>query len=147
MLPAIRADKSPVRVIILTAAIDGSFMLGRGAQGAGIVLKNSDPAYLLAASIACDMGAAGFEPEVAERAKASCRRSGRVRREALAPRERQLVTFVRAACATARSPSGWASPKARQSLSPRGVRENKRHHRTELAVRADEFLREDRLSG
>ncbi|HEU4957826.1 MAG TPA: response regulator transcription factor, partial [Sphingomicrobium sp.] len=48
VLRQLRADKSPVKVIILTAAVDDAALLeAKALKVRGIVLKNSDPAYLL----------------------------------------------------------------------------------------------------
>ena len=148
VLRRIRADKTPLRVIVLTAAIDDRALLEAQALNVqGIVLKNSDPAYLLDCLDRVRRGRTWIDPEVTERAKQLAETLGHHgSREALAPRERQLVAFVR---------SGLRNREiARQLGVTEGTVKAYLHavfeklgvtSRTELAVRADEFLTEDRL--
>ena len=148
VLRRIRADKTPLRVIVLTAAIDDRALLEAQALNVqGIVLKNSDPAYLLDCLDRVRRGRTWIDPEVTERAKQLAETLGHhTSREALAPRERQLVAFVR---------SGLRNREiARQLGVTEGTVKAYLHavfeklgvtSRTELAIRADEFLMEDRL--
>ncbi len=148
VLRRIRADKTPLRVIVLTAAIDDRALLEAQALNVqGIVLKNSDPAYLLDCLDRVRRGRTWIDPEVTERAKQLAETLGHhASREALAPRERQLVAFVR---------SGLRNREIAEQLGvTEGTVKAYLHavfeklgvtSRTELAVRADEFLMEDRL--
>lgn len=147
VLRRIRADKTPLRVIVLTAAIDDRALLEAQALNVqGIVLKNSDPAYLLDCLDRVRRGRTWIDPEVTERAKQLAKTLGHASREALAPRERQLVAFVR---------SGLRNREIAEQLGvTEGTVKAYLHavfeklgvtSRTELAVRADEFLMEDRL--
>ncbi|MEO6114430.1 MAG: response regulator transcription factor [Sphingomicrobium sp.] len=147
VLRRIRADKTPLRVIVLTAAIDDSSLLEANALNVqGIVLKNSDPAYLLDCLDLVRRGRTWIDPEVTERAKQLAETLVHAGREALAPRERQLVAFVR---------SGLRNREIAKQLGvTEGTVKAYLHavfeklgvsSRTELAIRADEFLMEDRL--
>lgn len=147
VLRRIRADKMALRVVVLTAAIDDhALMEAKALKVQGIVLKNSDPAYLLDCLDRVRHGRTWFDPEVTERAKQLAATPRQGSREALAPRERQLVAFVR---------SGLRNREIAEQLGvTEGTVKAYLHavfeklgvsSRTELAVRADDFLMEDRL--
>ena len=147
VLRRIRADKMAVRVVVLTAAIDDRTLVeAKALKVQGIVLKNSDPAYLLDCLDRVRDGRTWFDPEVTERAKQLAATPRQSSREALAPRERQLVAFVR---------SGLRNREIAEQLGvTEGTVKAYLHavfdklgvsNRTELAVRADDFLIEDRL--
>ena len=147
VLRRIRADKMAVRVVVLTAAIDDRTLVeAKALKVQGIVLKNSDPAYLLDCLDRVRLGRTWFDPEVTERAKQLAATPRQANREALAPRERQLVAFVR---------SGLRNREIAEQLGvTEGTVKAYLHavfdklgvsNRTELAVRADDFLMEDRL--
>lgn len=147
VLRRIRADKTPLKVVVLTAAIDDSSLLEANALNVqGIVLKNSDPAYLLDCLDRVRRGRTWIDPEVTERAKQLAETLSHASREALAPRERQLVALVR---------SGLRNREIAKQLGvTEGTVKAYLHavfeklgvtSRTELAIRADEFLTEDRL--
>ena len=148
VLRNIRAKGDKLRVVILTAAIDDSSLLEAKSLGArGLVLKNSDPAYLLDCLERVRQGRSWFDPELDERAKVLADELGGGGRATLTPRERELIAFVR------------KGRRNREIADELGVTEgtvkvymhaifNKLDvsSRTELAVRADEFLAEDRLN-
>ena len=147
VLRRIRADKMALRVVVLTAAIDDRTLVeAKALKVQGIVLKNSDPAYLLDCLDRVRDGRTWFDPEVTERAKQLAATPRQAGREALAPRERQLVAFVR---------SGLRNREIAEQLGvTEGTVKAYLHavfdklgvsNRTELAVRADDFLMEDRL--
>ena len=147
VLRRIRADKIPLKIVVLTAAIDDSSLLEANVLNVqGIVLKNSDPAYLLDCLDRVRRGRTWIDPEVTERAKQLAETLVHAGREALAPRERQLVAFVR---------SGLRNREIAKQLGvTEGTVKAYLHvvfeklgvsSRTELAIRADEFLMEDRL--
>lgn len=142
VLRTLRASKSPLKIILLTAAIDDSALLeARALKVQGIVLKNSDPAFLLDCLDRVRHGRGWFDPELEERAKGLARTPDNGRRPSLTPRERQLVGFVR---------SGLRNREiARQLGVTEGTVKAYLHamfeklgigSRTELAIRADEFL-------
>ena len=67
VLRAIRSGKQPLRVILLTAAIDDSALLEAKALGVqGIVLKNADPAYLLDCLDRVRHGRNWIDPDLAD---------------------------------------------------------------------------------
>jgi two-component system, NarL family, nitrate/nitrite response regulator NarL len=148
VLRHIRADKaSPsgntaMRIILLTAAIDDSSLLEtKSLNVQGIVLKNSDPAYLFDCLDRVRHGRTWFDPEVAERSKQLARMLADRDRAPLAPRERQLIACVRqglrnrAIAEQLGVTEGTVKTYLHAIFEKLGVRT-----RTELAMRADEFL-------
>jgi two-component system, NarL family, nitrate/nitrite response regulator NarL len=142
VLRRLSATESAVRVILLTAAIDdSSLMEAKALKVRGIVLKNSDPAYLLECLDQVRHGRRWFDPELAQRAKLLEDRQDGSGRVQLAPRERQLIGFVR---------SGLRNREIAERLGvTEGTVKTYLHtifeklaisNRTELAIRADEFL-------
>ncbi|QDP20246.1 response regulator [Sphingomonas xanthus] len=142
VLRQIRGTKKEVRVILLTAAIEDSALIEAKRLGVdGIVLKNSDPAHLLECLEAVKIGRQWIDPELDERER-QLEAGGRWRgRPQLAPRERQLITFVR---------KGLRNREIAEQLGvTEGTVKAYLHavfdkldvkNRTELAIRADEFL-------
>ena len=137
---AVRAAGSQLRVVLLTAAIDDAQLLeAKALKVQGIVLKNSDPAYLLDCLESVRDGRNWIDPELATRVRRLGARVGR--RAALAPRERQLIGFVR---------TGMRNREIAEELGvTEGTVKAYLHaifeklgigNRTELAIRADEFL-------
>ena len=140
VLRRLKASKSPVRVVMLTAGIDDSSLLeARSLRIQGIVLKNSDPAFLLECLECVRDGRSWFDPELARRARQLA--SGSTRRVPLAPRERQLIGFVRKGlrnreiAAELGVTEGTVKVYLHAIFEKLGV-----GNRTELAIRADEFL-------
>ena len=141
VLRAVRAGNQPLRVILLTAGIDDSSLLEAKALGVqGIVLKNSDPAYLLDCLDRVRHGRSWTDPELAERTKqlAKTQRAGGA---SLPPRERQLIAFVRQGLRNREIAEqlgvteGTVKAYLHAVFDKLGV-----SSRTELAIRADEFL-------
>jgi two-component system nitrate/nitrite response regulator NarP len=142
VLRRLSAAGSKVRIILLTAAIDdSSLMEAKALKVRGMVLKNSDPAYLIECLDQVKQGRRWIDPELAERAKHLAEAQADTGHVALAPRERQLIGFVR---------SGLRNREiARQLGVTEGTVKTYLHtifeklgvgNRTELAIRADEFL-------
>ena len=142
VLRRLAAAEAKVRVIVLTAAIDdASLMEAKALKVRGIVLKNSDPAYLLECLEQVRHGRRWFDPELMERAKLLAETHVGDSRVQLAPRERQLIGFVR---------SGLRNREIAEKLGvTEGTVKTYLHtifeklgisNRTELAIRADEFL-------
>ena len=136
------AGKSAMKVVLLTAAIDDSALLeAKSLKVQGIVLKNSDPAYLLDCLDRVRHGRTWFDPELAERSKKLARTHSARGRAPLAPRERQLIGFVRqglrnrAIAEQLGVTEGTVKTYLHAIFDKLGVRT-----RTELAMRADEFL-------
>lgn len=145
VLRRLKASDAKVRVIVLTAAIDdASLMEAKALKVRGIVLKNSDPAYLLDCLDRVRHGRSWFDPELAERAKHLAEAQAGANRAPLAPRERQLIGFVR---------EGLRNREIAEKLGvTEGTVKTYLHtifeklgvsNRTELAIRAEEFLAGD----
>ena len=147
VLRRIRANGTPLRVIVLTAAIDdSSLMEARSLKVQGLVLKNSDPAYLLDCLDRVRHGGTWIDPELNERATYLAETLGLDGRPSLAPRERQLVAFVRSGLRNREIADRLGVTEGTVKAYLHAVFEKVRvSSRTELAIRADEFLAEDHL--
>ena len=141
-------QKTPLRVVLLTAAIDDwSLLEAKSLKVQGIVLKNSDPAYLLDCLDRVRHGRTWTDPELADRAR-QLARDPHGSHAPLAPRERQLVGFVR---------QGLRNREIAEQLGvTEGTIKVYLHaifdklgvsSRTELAIRAGEFLAEGLARG
>ena len=141
VLRQLRADKSAVRVILLTAGVDDTALMeAKALKVRGIVLKNSDPAYLLECLDSVSAGRMWIDPELAKRSRKLASQSNHAPLQ-LAPRERQLIAFVR---------KGLRNREIGEQLGvTEGTVKAYLHaiyeklgvgNRTELAIRADEFL-------
>ena len=140
VLRQLRAEKSPVKVILLTAAVDDAALLeAKALKVRGIVLKNSDPAYLLECLDSVAAGRMWIDPELAKRSR-KLAASIPVSLQ-LAPRERQLIAFVRKGLRNREIgeqlgvTEGTVKAYLHAIFEKLGV-----SNRTELAIRADEFL-------
>ena len=131
-------------VVILTAAIDDSSLMEARALGVrGIVLKNSDPAYLLECLERVRDGDSWIDPELSARAQELSETLGERRRPPLAPRERQLIRFVRQGLRNREIAQELGVTEGTVKVYLHAVFEKLGvSSRTELAVRADEFLAE-----
>jgi two-component system, NarL family, nitrate/nitrite response regulator NarL len=136
-------DKTAMKVVLLTAAIDDSaFLEAQSLKAQGIVLKNSDPAYLLDCLDRVRHGRTWIDPELAERSKQLAKSPAVRDRAPLAPRERQLIGYVRqglrnrAIAEQLGVTEGTVKTYLHAIFEKLGVRT-----RTELAMRADEFLK------
>ena len=134
-------------VVILTAAIDDSSLMEARALGVrGIVLKNSDPAYLLECLERVRDGGSWTDPELSVREQELTDTLGERRRPALAPRERQLIRFVRQGLRNREIAQELGVTEGTVKVYLHAVFEKLGvSSRTELAVRADEFLAESYL--
>lgn len=137
------AGPSP-RIVILTAGIDdGSLMEARALSVQGMVLKNSDPAYLLECLDRVRAGGTWMDPELSVRCEELAEAYGGPGRPALAPRERQLIRFVRKGLRNREIAKelgvteGTVKVYLHSIFEKLGVK-----NRTELAIRADEILAE-----
>ena len=143
VLRSIRAQKTKVRVIVLTAAIDDSSLLeAMSLKVQGIVLKNSDPAYLFDCLDRVRHGRSWIDPELTARTKQLAEPSSSRSRIALAPRERQLIGFVRTGLRNREIAEQLGVTEGTVKAYLHAVFEKLAvSSRTELAIRADEFLR------
>ena len=142
VLRQLRTSKNSVKVILLTAAIDDHALLeAKALKVHGMVLKNSDPAYLLDCLDNVRLGRTWFDPELTERTAQLARAGKRSAHRGLAPRERQLVDFVRQGMRNREIAErlgvteGTVKAYLHAIFEKLGV-----SSRTELAIRAGEFL-------
>lgn len=142
VLRRIRAGKRSLRVVLLTAAIDDYALLeAKSLKVQGIVLKNSDPAYLLDCLESVRHGRTWFDPELARRVRQLAKSRGRDGRPSLAPRERQLIGFVRKGLRNREIAEQLGVTEGTVKVYLHSVFEKLGvSTRTELAIRADEFL-------
>ena len=147
VLRRVRAEKTPLRVILLTAAIDDASLLeAKSLKVQGIVLKNSDPAYLLDCLDRVRHGRSWMDPELAERAKLLAKTLSPGSRISLAPRERQLISFVRTGLRNREIAERLGVTEGTVKVYLHAIFEKLGvSTRTELAIRADEFLAEGLL--
>ena len=131
-----------VRIIVLTAGIDDASLAEARALGVrGLVLKSSDPAYLLECLEKVKSGGTWIDPEVQARIDELSGTLAAGPRPSLAPRERQLIRFVskglrnREIAKELGVTEGTVKVYLHAVFEKLGV-----SSRTELAVRADEFL-------
>jgi len=138
----LRASGKTPRIVILTAAIDdGSLMEARALQVEGMVLKNSDPAFLLECLDAVSGGRTWIDPELKTRSADLDLSFGTTTRPSLAPRERQLIRFVRRGLRNREIAKELGVTEGTVKVYLHAVFEKLGvSSRTELAVRADEFL-------
>ena len=143
----LRSRGSKVRVVILTAAIDdASLMEARSLRVQGMVLKNSDPAYLLDCLDRVRAGANWVDPELDGRARELEEAFGGTAGPALAPRERELIRHVRQGLRNREIAKelgvteGTVKVYLHAIFEKLGVK-----NRTELAIRADDLLTESYL--
>ena len=141
VLRAVRGEGSRLRVVLLTAGIeDPSLMEAQALKVDGMVLKNSDPAYLIECLDAVRAGRNWIDPELRERI-AELTANAPPERPALAPRERELIKCVRQGlrnreiAAQLGVTEGTIKVYLHNVFDKLGVK-----NRTELAIRADEFL-------
>ena len=142
VLRQVRAQKNRVRVVLLTAAIDDASLLEASALSVdGMVLKNSDPAYVLDCLDHVRHGRTWVDPEVAARMKVLAAKAALGGSTGLTPRERQVVGFVRRGlrnreiAAQLGVKEGTVKAYLHAIFDKLGVTS-----RTELATRADEIL-------
>ncbi|HEX6661107.1 MAG TPA: response regulator transcription factor [Sphingomicrobium sp.] len=142
----LQAQSQHPKIIILTAAIDdSSLMEARALKVQGMVLKNSDPAYLLDCLEAVSAGRTWTDPELQARAE-QLAETLRGERVALAPRERQLIRYIRRGLRNREIAKelgvteGTVKVYLHAIFEKLGVK-----NRTELAIGAEEFLAESYL--
>ena len=140
----LRAGGPVPRIVVLTAGIDDSSLMEACALAVpGMVLKNSDPAYLLQCLERVRAGGTWIDPELKERAQELMDTFGDMRRPALAPRERQLIRFVRQGLRNREIARELGVTEGTVKVYLHAVFEKLGvSTRTELAVRAEEFLAE-----
>ena len=140
------ADDAPP-VVVLTAGVDDSSLMEARALGVrGMVLKNSDPAYLLDCLDKVRAGGTWIDPELTARTEELTQTLGERQRATLAPRERQLIRFVRQGLRNREIAQELGVTEGTVKVYLHAIFEKLGvNSRTELAVRADEFLAESYL--
>lgn len=138
----LRGQESAPAIVILTAAMDDiSLMEARSLGVAGMVLKNSDPAYLLECLDQVRAGSSWIDPELAAREELLADSASGKQKPALAPRERQLVRFVRQGLRNREIATELGVTEGTVKVYLHNIFDKLNvNSRTELAVRADEFL-------
>ena len=139
VLRAVRSDGLTLRVVLLTAGIeDPALMEAYALKVDGMVLKNSDPAYLIECLDAVGAGRSWIDPELKERI---ARLADRAPAERPALRERELIKCVsqglrnREIAKQLGVTEGTVKVYLHNVFDKLGVK-----NRTELAIHADEFL-------
>lgn len=142
VLRSLRSTKSKVKVVLLTAAIDDSSLVeSKSLKVQGIVLKNSDPAYLLECLENVRSGRVWLDPELSDRLRQVEALSSHGDRAMLAPRERQLIGFVRKGLRNKEIAEQLGVTEGTVKVYLHAIFEKLGvGNRTELAIRADEFL-------
>ncbi len=142
VLRRLRANCDKVRVVLLTAAIDdASLVEAKSLKVQGMVLKNSDPAYLLECLERVSRGGRWIDPELSDRAKELAETFGEREAPALSPRERELVSLVRKGMRNREIADQLGVTEGTIKVYLHSIFEKVGvSSRTELAIRADEFL-------
>jgi two-component system nitrate/nitrite response regulator NarL len=140
-------EKRP-KVVLLTAAIDDSSLLeAKALKVEGIVLKNSDPAFLLECLECVDRGGSWVDPEIGERIAELTHRF-KARRPPLAPRERDLVRCVARGLRNREIAKQLGVTEGTVKVYLHAIFDKLEvKSRTELAIRADEVLAGSYLQG
>jgi len=149
VIRTLTSGDAKVKIIVLTAGIDDASLVEAKALGVrGLVLKSSDPAYLLECLERVNSGGTWIDPEVEARIEELSGTLAASPRPSLAPRERQLIRFVskglrnREIAKELGVTEGTVKVYLHAVFEKLGV-----SSRTELAVRADEFLASSYLKG
>ena len=139
VLRRLRLAGAKPSVILLTAGIDDvSLMEAKALKVQGMVLKNSDPAYLLDCLDHVRHGRNWTDPELTDRVRQLAKGHGHA---PLAPRELQLIRFVRSGLKNREIAErlgvteGTVKAYLHAVFEKLGVK-----NRTELAMRAGEYL-------
>lgn len=136
------SKKKSLKIVLLTAAIDDpSLMEAKSLNVQGIVLKNSDPAFLFECLDRVRRGLNWMDPELAERAKLLARSQSGGKRAPLTPRERDLINSVRQGLRNREIAEQLGVTEGTVKAYLHSIFEKLEvTSRTELAIRADEFL-------
>ena len=147
VIRTLTSGDAKVKIIVLTAGIDDASLVEAKALGVrGLVLKSSDPAYLLECLERVNSGGTWIDPEVEARIEELSGTLAASPRPSLAPRERQLIRFVRQGLRNREIAAELGVTEGTVKVYLHGVFEKVGvSSRTELAVRADEFLAESEL--
>ena len=142
VLRRLRSNGGKMRIVLLTAAIDDASLIeAKSLKVQGMVLKNSDPAYLLECLERVSRGGRWIDPELADRAKELTETFAERMAPSLSPRERELVNLVRKGLRNREIAEQLGVTEGTIKVYLHSVFEKLGvSSRTELAIRADEFL-------
>ena len=142
VLRRVRSDGSRMKIVLLTAAIDdASLVEAKNLRAQGMVLKNSDPAYLLECLDRVGSGGRWIDPELTERSKQLNETMADRDIPTLTPRERQLINLVRKGMRNREIADELGVTEGTIKVYMHAIFEKVGvSSRTELAIRADEFL-------
>ena len=142
VLRRLRSNGGKTRIVLLTAAIDdGSLLEAKSLKVQGMVLKNSDPAYLLECLERVSRGGRWIDPELSDRTKELTETLGERESPSLSPRERELISLVRKGMRNREIAEQLGVTEGTIKVYLHSVFEKLGvSSRTELAIRADEFL-------
>jgi two-component system, NarL family, nitrate/nitrite response regulator NarL len=143
----LREKAQAPRIVILTAGVDDASLMEARALGVhGMVLKNADPAYLIECLDRVRSGGTWSDPELKARAHELAETFGTSGRIALAPRERELIRYVRQGLRNREIAGQLGVTEGTVKVYLHAIFEKVGvKNRTELAIRADEFLAESYL--
>jgi two-component system nitrate/nitrite response regulator NarL len=142
VIRALSSAGAKVKIVVLTAGIDDASLAEARELGvSGLVLKNSDPAFLLDCLEKVKSGGKWIDSELQARIDELSGSVAAGRRPALAPRERELIRFVSKGLRNREIASELGVTEGTVKVYLHAVFEKLGvSSRTELAVRADEFL-------
>jgi two-component system, NarL family, nitrate/nitrite response regulator NarL len=142
VLRRIKSKGNKTKVVLLTAAIDDASLLeAKSLRVQGMVLKNSDPAYLLECLDQVSRGIRWLDPELSDRSRRLAETLGDRDGPTLSPRERQLINLVRKGLRNREIADQLGVTEGTIKVYLHAVFEKLGvSSRTELAIRADEFL-------
>lgn len=142
VLRRLKSNGDKTRIVLLTAAIDDASLIeAKNLRVRGMVLKNSDPAYLLECLERVSSGGRWIDPELSDRAKDLAETLGDREGPSLSPRERELIGLVRKGLRNREIAEQLGVTEGTIKVYLHSVFEKLGvSSRTELAIRADEFL-------
>lgn len=142
VLRQLRSNGSRLKIVLLTAAIDdASLVEAKALRVQGMVLKNSDPAYLLECLDRVASGGRWMDPELTQRSKRLAETLADHDAPSLTPRERELISLVRKGMRNREIALQLGVTEGTIKVYMHAIFEKVDvSSRTELAIRADEFL-------
>lgn len=140
VLKSLRNKGDQRRIVLLTAEIgDGSLLDALEFGADGIVLKNADPAFLIDCLETVRDGGTWIDPDLKQRVTKL--ESGSDARANLAPREKELIAQVRQGLRNREIAERLGVTEGTVKVYLHAIYEKLGiANRTELAIRADEFL-------
>jgi two-component system nitrate/nitrite response regulator NarP len=141
VMEKLSSARSRPKVILLTAGMDDSQVLAADRLSPeGMVLKTSDPTHLLECMDAVVAGQKWIDPEIAQQADHARERASSI--PALTPRERELVELVRQGLRNRDIAAELGVTEGTVKVYLHGIFDKLGvDNRTELAMRASEFIR------